>query len=195
MCIPIVTQALKTNFENSEIFSHFLKFHRGEIFLKKCLVFWTLNARVSRTVNVRELNEAILNTCYSAAFIWWYCEVLNMSLKKWLDIPTWAQKTYPSASPEPWLQFSQTRPHFLQNHEENPVKIWNLKKFIDLGAWGLGTSFGWLGPRRRIHNHKSRTLAPIFTNKTSFFQESWDESNKIIKSQKIFWPMGLGSKN
>ena len=121
-----------------------MKFHRGEIFLKKCLVFWTLNAHVSRTTNVRELNEAILNTCHSGAFIWWYCEVLNMSLKKWLDIPTWAQKTYPSASPEPWLQFSQTRPYFLQNHEENPVKIWNLKKFIDLGAWGLGTSFGWL---------------------------------------------------
>ena len=45
-----------------------------------------------------------------------------------------AQRKYPSASPEPWLQFSQTRPHFLQNHQENPVKLWNLKKIIDLGG-------------------------------------------------------------
>ena len=36
---------------------------------------------------------------------------------------TWAKKTYPSTSPETWLQFSQTRPHFLQNHEENTVKL------------------------------------------------------------------------
>ena len=55
---------------------------------------------------------------------------------------TWAYKTYPAASPEPWLQFSQTRPHFLKNHEKNPLKLCNLKKFIDFGAWGLGTTFG-----------------------------------------------------
>ena len=30
----------------------------------------------------------------------------------------------------------------------------------------------------------SRTLAAIFTNRTSFSQESRDESNKIMKSQK-----------
>ena len=28
-----------------------------------------------------------------------------------------------------------------------------------------------------------------------FFQESFDESNKIIKSQKISWPWGLGPRN
>ena len=55
---------------------------------------------------------------------------------------SWAHKTYPAASPEPWLQFSQTRPHFLKNHEKNPLKLCNLKKFIDFGAWGLGTTFG-----------------------------------------------------
>ena len=43
---------------------------------------------------------------------------------------------HPAASAEPWLQFSQTRPHFLKNHEKNPLK------FIDFGAWGLGTTFG-----------------------------------------------------
>ena len=35
---------------------------------------------------------------------------------------TRAQKTYPAISPEPWLQFSQTRPHFLNNHEINVIK-------------------------------------------------------------------------
>ena len=35
---------------------------------------------------------------------------------------TWAQKTYKAVSVEPWLQFSQTGPDFLQNHNMNPVK-------------------------------------------------------------------------
>ena len=46
-----------------------------------------------------------------------------------------------------------------------------------------------------LSNHMSRTLAEIFTNRTSFSQESWGESNKIMKSQKISWPWGLGPKN
>ena len=46
-----------------------------------------------------------------------------------------------------------------------------------------------------VFSHKSRTLVPIFTNKTSFSQESWDESNKIMKSQKISWTWGLGPRN
>ena len=54
-------------------------------------------------------------------------------------LTTWAEKAYQSISPEPWLQFSQTQPHFLQNHE------------------------------------------------------SLDESNIIMKSQKIYW--GLGPRN
>ena len=55
-----------------------------------------------------------------------------------------------------WLQFSQTEHHFLQNHEMNSVKLWNLKKFYsfgvwgiekfnDLGVWGLETKFGSIG--------------------------------------------------
>ena len=168
----------------------------------------------------------------------------GLVLKNYIWV-TWAQKTDPSAIPEPWLQFSQLRPHFLQNHEENPVKLWNLKKFIDLGAWGLGpirhiqpyvqnpgsnihkqhltfskknhkinpikfwnvkklidfgawgpeTTFGSLGPQEDVSSHKSRTIAVLFTNRTTFFQELWDESNKIMKSQKSSWPRGLESKN
>ena len=41
---------------------------------------------------------------------------------------------------EPQLQFSQTRPHFLQNsHEMNPIKSWNFEKCCELEVWGLKT--------------------------------------------------------
>ena len=63
---------------------------------------------------------------------------------------TWTQKTYPAISPEPWLQFSKTGPHFFKNHEMNPIKSWHLKKCLDLGVWGLETTFRPLGPRRCI---------------------------------------------
>ena len=63
---------------------------------------------------------------------------------------TRVQKMYPVISPESWLQFSQTRPHFLKNHEMNPIKPWNYKTFLDLGAWDLETTLGPLGSRRRI---------------------------------------------
>ena len=63
---------------------------------------------------------------------------------------TWAQKTHPAISPEPWLKFSQTGPHFCKNHEINPIKLWNLKEWLDLGAWGLQTTSEPLGPWRRI---------------------------------------------
>ena len=29
----------------------------------------------------------------------------------------WAQKTYQAITPEPYHQFSQTGPHFIQNHK------------------------------------------------------------------------------
>ena len=59
----IPKQLLKNQFwklKNQRFCPHFLKFDRGEIFLKICLVFWILNVHISRTVNARELNEAIL---------------------------------------------------------------------------------------------------------------------------------------
>ena len=83
--------------------------------------------------------------------------IKSWNLKKCLDLgpknyvwPTWAQKMYLAISPEPWLQFSQTGPRFLKNHKINPIKLWNLKKCLDLGAWDLKTTFGPLGPRRHI---------------------------------------------
>ena len=53
-----------------------------------------------------------------------------------------AQKMYPAISPEPYLQISQTRHHFLQNHEMKPIKSRNLKEYFDLRVWGLETTFG-----------------------------------------------------
>ena len=93
------------------------------------------------------------------------------------------QRTYQAISQEPWLQFSQTRPHFFKNHGMNPIKLCNHKNVLTLGPGAQKLNFGHLGPED-ISCRKSRTLAPIFTNRTSFFQESWDESNKIIKLQK-----------
>ena len=53
-------------------------------------------------------------------------------------------------SQDTWLQFSQTGPHFFKNYEMNLIKLKNLKKYLDLGAWGLETKFGPLGPGRHI---------------------------------------------
>ena len=72
-----------------------------------------------------------------------------MGLRKYIWA-TLAQKMYPAISPELLLQFSQTRRHFLKNHEMNPLKSWNLKEFIDVGASGLETTFGSLEHRRHI---------------------------------------------
>ena len=113
-----------------------MKFHRGKIFLKKWLVFWALIVHISRTVNARELNEAILKILSLRAFIWWYCEVLNMNLKKWLDIT--------NLSPEPYLvlQISQTKvlPHLCR------MLIWmkcihylNIAIYLQLFLLGLKT--------------------------------------------------------
>ena len=135
----------------------------------------------------------------------------------------------------------------------NPIKLWNLKYFFDLGVWHLETTFGPLVPRRRIKpyvqnrscnfhkqaiifsrimrwiqwnyeiskkflilgsgtrklhqghlghlapadgsGHMSRTIAAIFTNRPSFSQESWDKSNKFLKSQNFFWSLGLPPGN
>ena len=46
-----------------------------------------------------------------------------------------------------------------------------------------------------VSDHTSGTVAPIFTNGTSFFSESWDQSNKTMKSQKILWPLDVGPRN
>ena len=49
---------------------------------------------------------------------------------------TWAQNTYPPISPEPCLQFSPARPHFLKNNEINLIKSCSYetsKKLLTLG--------------------------------------------------------------
>ena len=45
-----------------------------------------------------------------------------------------------------------------------------------------------LGPKD-VSSHKSQTLSPIFTNRSSFPQELYDKSTKIMKFQKF---SGLG---
>ena len=57
---------------------------------------------------------------------------------------------YAAIGLQPWLQFSQIRPHFLKKYDINPIKLRNLKKHLDVWVWGLETTFGPLGPRRRI---------------------------------------------
>ena len=67
---------------------------------------------------------------------------MNRDLRKFIDLGAWDLKTtfgpigygrHPDVGPELWLQFSQSSPYFLKNHEESPVKLSNLKKFIELG--------------------------------------------------------------
>ena len=55
-------------------------------------------------------------------------------------------------------------------------------------SWALKTSLGQFGPQslqQRTYQAKLRTEAPIFTNRTSIFQESREESNKIMKSENV----------
>ena len=59
---------------------------------------------------------------------------------------------------------------FLQNHQMNQIKLWNLKKFYDHRIWGLETVFELLGAED-VLRYKSSALASIFTNRTSFSSE------------------------
>ena len=62
----------------------------------------------------------------------------------------------------------------------NSSKSSNPKKYIDLGIWGLAAIFlSHLSAKGFI---KFRTVAPIFTNRGSFYPESSGESNQISKS-------------
>ena len=64
-------------------------------------------------------------------------------------------------SPEPWLQFSQTWPHFNQNHKLNPIKSSNLKNFIEIEVWVMEIKFGSLGPKRRTKPYAQSTSSNI----------------------------------
>ena len=45
---------------------------------------------------------------------------------------SWAQKTYQAISPEPWIQFSQTRLHFMQNVKPNKMFYVNIRIYLQL---------------------------------------------------------------
>ena len=48
----------------------------------------------------------------------------------------WAQKTCQAVSPESWVQFSQTRPHFIQNIRLNKMLYLNIRIYLQFGVWG-----------------------------------------------------------
>ena len=52
----------------------------------------------------------------------------------------------------PNTNFQKEKPHYLKNHEMNPIKSWNFKTCLDLKTCCLETTFGPLGPRRRIQS-------------------------------------------
>ena len=59
----------------------------------------------------------------------------------------WAEKFH--------LQFSKTKPHFIQNHNLNPINIQNVITYFHIGVWVLKTSFGKFG-LKDFPNHKSQ---------------------------------------
>ena len=68
--------------------------------------------------------------------------------------------------------------------------------------WALGPrNYIWVNWTQKTYHVSNafdltyQTLAAIFTNRTSVSQESYNEINKIMKSQNIFWPWGLGTRN
>ena len=60
----------------------------------------------------------------------------------------WAQKVYQAISQESYFQFSQTRPHFIQNPEGNLINCENIKMNTKPRVCGLKTSFAPIGPKR-----------------------------------------------
>ena len=52
----------------------------------------------------------------------------------------------------------------------------NIRIYLQFGIWDLKTSFGPIGPKILS---KSRTLSPIFINKTSFYPNSNGEFNEL----------------
>ena len=70
---------------------------------------------------------------------------------------------------------------------------WNPEISKDLLTLGMGSKNKiWAIWAWKTCSQKSRTLAPVFTNKTSFSQDLWDKSNKFMKTKNICWLWGLG---
>ena len=58
----------------------------------------------------------------------------------------WAQETYQVISLEPWLQFPQTKPHFIQNQKANSIIFSNLQ--MSPKCLGPKNHFWPTGPKR-----------------------------------------------
>ena len=80
---------------------------------------------------------------------------------------------YQAISPESYLQFSQTVPHFHQNHKLNQIKPSNLKKILELRDWSLETRFEPLGSENFI---KPQVLDP---------SSSFDKHGVIFYNHKL----------
>ena len=81
------------------------------------------------------------------------------NLKKCLHLVAWALKLHLGYLGPEDVSNHKSRavasiftkgPHFLQNHNMNPIRLWNFKKFHDSRVWRLETIFGLLGPKRHI---------------------------------------------
>ena len=80
------------------------------------------------------------------------------------------------------------RAYLKENFMELDMKKFTDPKTLTYGLWGLNTSLGQF----RLKASGIGLIKPLikspgfnFTNRTSFFQESWNESNKTMKSQKM----------
>ena len=66
----------------------------------------------------------------------------------------------------------------------NSVKLRNLNKLLGLGAWDLKTTLGHLHPKD-VSSHNFGTLAPFFTNRTSFSPETLEKFDIIMTFENI----------
>ena len=108
----------------------------------------------------------------------------------------WAQKT--STSPEPCLQFLQTRPHFLKNHVENPKIMKPQKIYWPCGLGPIGTTFQQLALSRRGIQTSPEPLALIFANHTFSRIVRWIQSIRFWNVRKLIdlvGARGLGRLN
>ena len=71
------------------------------------------------------------------------------------------------------------RPYFIAPVRSRQV----VQKYLSLRFWGLETSSGPIGPKS-LSSYNSKTLAPIFTSRASFYRELKVEFTQI-KSSKI----------
>ena len=59
----------------------------------------------------------------------------------------WAQNGLPHITPEPYIQFSQTTPHFVGNFVSHTKLLVYFRNLALLGTRNLVTTFGAIGPK------------------------------------------------